>query len=86
MLINDVVNGQLNRDLNTYRGFVPASELEAEGLLFFTLGKTVKVVEQENGFQGFYIRAGPYLSVNTTLNIDQQLIDILSSDVRPILS
>ena len=80
-LINDVVNGQLNRDLNTYRGFVPASELEADGLLFFTLGKTVKVVEQENGFQGFYVGAGPYLSVDTTLNIDQQLIDILSSDV-----
>ena len=68
--INDMVNRQLNRDLNTYRGFVPASELEAEGLLFFTFGKTVKVVEQENGFQGFYVGAGPYLSVDTTLNID----------------
>ncbi len=79
--INDMVNGQLNRDLNTYRGFVPASQLEAEGLAFFTFGKTIKVVEQENGFQGFYIGAGPYLSVDTTLNIDQQLIDILSSDV-----
>ena len=80
-----MVNGQLNRDLNTYRGFVPASELEAEGLLFFTFGKTVKVVEQENGFQGFYVGAGPYLSVDTTLNIDQQLIDILSSDVPVFL-
>ena len=38
VLINDVVNGQLNRDLNTYRGFVPASELEAEGLFFSPLG------------------------------------------------
>ena len=80
-LINDVVNGQLDRDLNTYRGFAPASELAAEGLVFFTLGHTVKLVEQENGFQGFYVGAGPYLSVDTTLNIDQQLIDILSSDV-----
>jgi hypothetical protein len=80
-LINDVVNGGLNRDLNTYRGFAPASELEAEGLIFFTFGHTVKLVEQENGFQGFYIGAGPYLAVDTTLNIDQQLIDILSSDV-----
>ena len=38
-------------------------------------------MEQENGFQGFYIGAGPYLSVDTTHNIDQQLIDILSSEV-----
>ena len=70
-LVTDVVNGNLNRDLNTYRGFVPASQLEAEGLMFFTFGKTVKLVEQENGFQGFYIGAGPYLAANTTLNIDQ---------------
>ena len=80
-LVTDVVNGNLNRDLNTYRGFVPASELETEGLAFFTFGKTVKLVEGENGFQGFYIGAGPYLAANTTLNIDQQLIDILSSNV-----
>ncbi len=79
-LINDVVNGRLNRDLNTYRGFVPASELDAEGLMFFTLGRTIKLVEQENGFQGFYIGAGPYLAVDTTLSIDQDLIDILSSE------
>ena len=83
--INDMVNGQLNRDLNTYRGFVPASQLKTEGLAFFTFGKTIKVLEQENGFQGFYIGAGPYLSVDTTLNIDQQLIDILSSDVPVFL-
>ena len=51
------------------------------GWFFFTVGKTVKLVEQENGFQGFYIGVGPYLAVDTTLNIDQQLIDILSSDV-----
>ena len=81
-LVTDVVNGDLDRDLNTYRGFVPASQLEAEGLAFFTFGKTIKVVEQENGFQGFYIGAGPYLAVDTTLNIDQRLIDILSSDVN----
>ena len=54
-------------------------------MAFFTFGKTIKVVEQENGFQGFYIGAGPYLSVDTTLNIDQQLIDILSSDVDLLL-
>ena len=75
------MNGDLNRDLNTYRGFVPASELKAEGLAFFTFGKTVKLVEQENGFQGFYIGAGPYLAVDTILNVDQDLINILSSDV-----
>ena len=84
-LINDVVNGQLDRDLNTYRGFAPASQLEAEGLAFFTFGKTIKVVEQENSFQGFYVGAGPYLSVDTTLNIDQRLIDILASDVDVFL-
>ena len=80
-LVTDIVNGNLNRDLNTYRGFVPASQLNAEGLLFFTFGKTVKLVEGENGFQGFYIGAGPYLPVDTAFNIDQDLIDILSSDV-----
>jgi hypothetical protein len=80
LLINHLVNAELSRDLNTYRGFTPAQQLQAQGLVSPTFGKTLKLVRYGNGgFHGIYVGAGPYLSIGTTLSFDQQLLDIFSS-------
>jgi hypothetical protein len=80
LFVKDLVNGELNRNLNTYRGFVPTSKLTAEGLASPTWGKTFKFLKRGGGaFQGFFIGAGPYLSAKTVLGIDQNLIDVLAS-------
>ncbi len=78
--VEDIVDATFNRDLNTYRGFVPTDKLVAEGLASPNWGKTFKLQKKNNGsFQGFYVGAGPYLSVKTDLNFDQGLIDVLGS-------
>ena len=78
--VRDAVNGELNRNLNVYRGFVPVSSLTAEGLASPNWGKTIKLRRRDNGsFQGFYVGAGPYLSAKTALNIDPNLIGVLAS-------
>lgn len=78
--VQDLVNGELNRDLNAYRGFMPTNSLTAEGLMSPDWGKTIKVRKQPNGtFHGFYLGVGPYISMNTSLDIDKGLTDVLSS-------
>ena len=58
--VNDLRNGTLNRDLNTYRGFDPPTSLSAEGLASPTWGGTIKVSGDPNGpFHGIYLGAGP---------------------------
>ncbi len=78
--VSDIVNGELNRDLNTYHGFDPTNHLLAEGLANPNWGKTIKLQRHSDGsFQGVYLGVGPYLSARTELNIDKDLTDILSS-------
>jgi hypothetical protein len=78
----DIRNATLSRDLNTYRGFAPRQQPTSEGLTHTTYGLTIPVVRMPGGgFHGIYVGAGPYLSMRTSANIDQQLIDILASDV-----
>lgn len=75
------MNGELNRDLSTYRGFRFPETLSAEGLASGLFGKTIKFFKQSNGgFHGIYIGAGPYLSFDTTLGVDPKLIQILNSE------
>jgi len=81
LFVTDVLNGELSRDLNDYAGFVPARELVAEGLANPSWGKTIKFRENSGGFQGVYIGAGPYLSMQTRALVDDQLRSILDSDV-----
>jgi hypothetical protein len=77
----DIRNATLSRDLNAYRGFVPAQQPTAEGLLHTTYGVAIPVARGDRGaFHAVYAGAGPYLSMRTTLDIDQQLIDLLASD------
>jgi len=78
----DIRNAALSRDLNTYRGFAPRQQPVAEGLTHTTFGATLPLVRMPNGgFHGIYVGAGPYFSMRTAADIDEDLIDILSSDV-----
>ena len=76
----DLRNAELNRNLNLYRGFAPANQPPAEGLAAPVWGHTVRVRQNKNGgFQGVYIGAGPYVSMQSDLTVDEQLIGILNS-------
>jgi hypothetical protein len=81
--IRDLVNGELNRDLSTYRGFRLPETLSAEGLASGTFGGTIKFAKQDNGaFHGIYIGAGPYFSFNSGLGVDPRLTEILGSETQ----
>ena len=76
--VADVVNAAFSRDLNRYRGFVPATSLVAEGLASPNWGKTFVVSGSAgNAFHGVYVGAGPYMSVRTSAAVDQSLVDLL---------
>jgi hypothetical protein len=79
--VRDLVNGQLNRDLSTYRGFQMPEQLTAEGLASGVFGKTIKFAKRDSGaFQGVFIGAGPYLAFGTTLGVDRRLVELLGSE------
>ncbi len=79
-LVVDLRKATLSRDLNRYRGFVPANQPAAEGLASPSWGGTIGLHRGANGsFQSIYVGAGPYLSMHTDVSIDSQLITILGS-------
>ena len=83
LFVSDVRNATLSRDLSKYKGFVPANELLAEGLVSPNFGGTIKVHKNSmGGFHGIYIGAGPYLSMHTFATIDQGLINVLATGVN----
>jgi len=80
--LGDIRNAQLNRDLNSYRGFTPPEKLVAEGLIAPSWGHTFKFLDLGNASShGIYLGVGPYLSVGTDLGVDPRLVEILGSDV-----
>src|SRR5579872_1573195 len=80
LFVEDLVNGRLNRDLSTYRGFMLPNSVSAQGLASNGFGKTFKITHADNGaFQGIYVGAGPYFSFDTNLGVDPRLTDILTS-------
>jgi hypothetical protein len=77
--IVDVGNGELNRDLNFYKGFVPVNQPAAGGLASPTWGRTFRLRTAADGsFQGVYAGAGPYVSMRTAPVIDPRLTQILT--------
>jgi hypothetical protein len=85
--VNDLVNAKFNRNLNTYRGFVPASEIEAEGLAAPSFGHLFRFTQTPEGkFSGVYVGAGPYIASKSMLDVDDQLRELLASsqDVQAI--
>jgi hypothetical protein len=76
--IVDLTNGELNRDLNAYKGFIPVNQPPAEGLYAGNWGYTFKIARGPgNAFQGIYAGAGPYVSMRTVPVIDDRLTSIL---------
>lgn len=83
LFVNDVRNATLSRDLTRYKGFVPANSILAEGLVTPGFGFTIKVHKGDGGsFQGFYIGAGPYLSLHSLSSISPDLTTVLSTGVN----
>ena len=82
-LVNDVLSDRLNRNLNVYREFKPATRLTAEGVGSPSWGKTFKRRRQDDpeAFHGVYVGAGPYLTVVTETLTDPALVDLLGSPV-----
>jgi hypothetical protein len=80
-LVNDVLNDELNRDLNVYRGFRPAARLTAEGVGSPSWGGTIKWRQPNapDSFHGVYIGGGPWASVTSETLTDQALVDFLGS-------
>ena len=79
--ITDLRNGELNRDLNVYRGFSPVTNASAEGLASPNWGKTFKFRNSAEGpFQGIYVGAGPYFSMQTSATIDPTLAALFASE------
>lgn len=77
----DVRNGRLSRDLNAYKGFVPANQPPAEGLAFSSNGRTITLYRGSGGsVQGLFLGAGQYLAMRTTVDLDERLTDILGSE------
>jgi len=83
-LIGDLVNGRVSRDLNSYRGFAPASNVDSQGLWAPSWGKTIRVAGDKatGSSHGIFVGAGPYVSLGTNLKIDQNLIDVLASSTN----
>lgn len=78
--VNAIRNAQLARDLNVYRGFVPVTQPVAYGLANPSFGATIPVYRSDTARHGIFVGAGPYLAFRGALDVDQQFVDILSSD------
>jgi hypothetical protein len=84
--ISDLVNARFSRDLNRYRGFVPAKEVTAQGLAAPSFGHVFRFRRDSAGnYDGVYLGAGPYLSAKTVFNVDDQLRQLLASSQDVIL-
>jgi len=82
LFVSGVRNGALQPDLNTYRGFVPA-DIVAGGLLTPKWGHTFSLQKRDGEVrQGLYVGAGPYLSLQTTLRVDDGLRTLLTSGTQ----
>ncbi len=80
--VNDLVNGTVNPDLTTYKGFNIQESYESEGLLAPQFGKTFKFVKADDRFHGLYVGIGPYLSYRTDADVDPRLADLLGDGIR----
>ena len=81
--VNDIRNATLSRDLSKYKGFAPANDTLAEGLVAPNFGHTFKVQKTSGGgFQGVYVGAGPYLTMQDAATIDQGLTGVLATGVN----
>jgi hypothetical protein len=84
-LVRDLVNGTVNPDLNTYRGFVPAGRISAQGLAAPRFGHAFRVAGDRDGtLHSLYLGAGPYLSMGTAFKIDDGLLNVLAGQTSSL--
>jgi hypothetical protein len=84
--VTDLVNARFSRDLNRYRGFVVAKEVEAQGLASPSYGHVFRFrTDTDGNFDGVYVGAGPYISAKTVFNVDDQLRQLLASSQDVVL-
>ena len=80
--LKNIVDSGFSRDLNDYRGFAPPEHMVIGGVLAPNWGYTFKFHKGDNdSFQGIYLGAGPYISLQNDLRFDPALIAILESPV-----
>jgi hypothetical protein len=78
--IGDMRRGRLNRDLNTYHGFLPGDQPSTGGLASPTYGGALTFARKDDGaFQRLYIGAGPYIALRGSVSSDPRLTRILDS-------
>jgi hypothetical protein len=83
LFVSDLRNATISRDLSRYKGFVPANEVLAEGLVAPNFGGTIKLYKGSHGsFQGIYVGAGPYLSAHSDTTFDSGLTGVLSTGIN----
>jgi hypothetical protein len=83
-LVTDLIKANFSRNLAAYKGFTPSPRIDAAGLLSPRWGKTFKLVSSGDAdYQGIFIGAGPYVSIGTSLTIDQALINFLGDPNAP---
>ena len=81
--LKNIIDSGFSTDLKDYQGFRPPEHLVAGGLLAPNWGYTFKVHRGTNeSFQGIYVGAGPYISLQTDLRFDPRLVDILDSSLN----
>ena len=82
--VHDLVEAELNRDLNTYRGFIPSQQIKTAGLMAPSWGKGFRISGSETSARAHsaFIGVGPYLSMSTAADFDQNLIDIFASSTN----
>ena len=81
--VNDIRNGRLSRDLNTYRGFQPVNQPVSEGLTYSPYGGTIRLYRGAGGtYQGIFVGAGQYLAMRTSVDLDERLLDVLGSSTN----
>jgi len=80
--INDLLDGRLATDLNTYKGFIPTTQPVAYGLWAPNWGVTIPVYKVGKTRQSIYVGGGMYLPFRGAITVDDQLQQILSSDTN----
>ncbi|HXD21324.1 MAG TPA: hypothetical protein VN654_30160 [Vicinamibacterales bacterium] len=81
--VTDIRDANLSTDLNRYRGLAPSNQPRAEGLMSPSFGGTIKVKKGPgSAFHGVYVGAGPYIGMQTDVNFDQKLINVLGSETN----
>ena len=79
----DLARGTLNPDLASYRGFSPAVDVVAEGLVFPSIGRTVPLWRGA-AFHGIYLGVGPYLGARTSGVVDPDLARVFANDATAV--